>query len=190
MNSVDIILGVILLIAFYSGFKKGLFVALASLIGLILGVIGAVYFSGYAGSYLASKFDWGDQTTSLAAFALTFLVIIFVVSLLGKFLTKVADFAALGIVNKLLGGVFAALKYAFIVSVLFMFMSAYSGISGYVISEEKKENSMLYAPVSAFAPLILPRILEKVDSLKDEVINLESYPDPQEPNKTSTDTIN
>ena len=36
MNLVDIVLGIILLIGFYSGFKKGLFVALASLIGTVL----------------------------------------------------------------------------------------------------------------------------------------------------------
>jgi len=183
MNSVDIILSILLLIAFYSGFKKGLFVALTSLIGLILGVIGAVYFSDYAGSYLASKFDWGDQITSLVAFAVTFIVIVFVISMLGKFLTKIADFAALGIVNKLLGGAFSALKLAFIVSVVFMFTNAYSGVSGYVISEEKKENSILYGPVAAFAPFVLPHILEEVDNLKGQVIDDENEPEiPEETN--------
>ena len=57
MNSTDIVLGVILLLAFYSGFKKGLFVTLASLVGLIAGVYGAVYFSDYAGAYIAQWFD-------------------------------------------------------------------------------------------------------------------------------------
>ncbi|MFT5231791.1 MAG: membrane protein required for colicin V production, partial [Candidatus Azotimanducaceae bacterium] len=35
MNIVDIILGIILLFAFYKGAKQGLFVTLASLIGLV-----------------------------------------------------------------------------------------------------------------------------------------------------------
>ena len=169
MNSVDIILGIILLIAFYTGYKKGLFVALASLIGLVLGAIGAIYFSDYAGAYIAQWFDWSDKTTKLVAFAVTFLAIVFIVSLLGKFLTKVADFAMLGIFNKILGGVFGALKFAFIVSVVLMFVNAYSGIGGYVISEEKKENSKLYYPVAALAPLVVPHILNEVDVLKNEV---------------------
>ena len=168
MNSIDIILGIILLIAFYTGYKKGLFVALASLVGLVLGAIGAVYFSDYAGAYLAQWFDWSDKTTKLVAFAVTFLAIVGIVSLLGKFLTKVADFAMLGIFNKILGGAFTALKFAFIVSVVFMFLNAYSGIGGYVISEEKKENSTLYYPVTALAPLVVPHILNEVDVLTDK----------------------
>ncbi|MFT5104099.1 MAG: membrane protein required for colicin V production [Candidatus Latescibacterota bacterium] len=165
MNSVDLILGIILLIAFYTGYKKGLFVALASLVGLVLGAIGAIYFSGYAGMYLAQWFDWSNQTTKLASFAVTFLVIIFIVSMLGKALTKIADFAMLGLFNKLLGSVFTMLQFAFIVSVVLMFLNAYSSIGGYVISEEKRENSKLYYPVAALAPLLVPHILNEVDVL-------------------------
>jgi membrane protein required for colicin V production len=80
MSLVDIILGILLLFAFYTGIKKGLFVTLASLIGIIAGVYGAVYFSHYAAGYLMDYFNWKEQTINLAAFALTFLVIVLVVS--------------------------------------------------------------------------------------------------------------
>ena len=43
--------------------------------------------------------------------------------LLGKVLTKIADFAALGLINKFLGGVFNTIKIAFIISVLFYLKS-------------------------------------------------------------------
>ncbi|MFT5231266.1 MAG: membrane protein required for colicin V production, partial [Candidatus Azotimanducaceae bacterium] len=168
MNIVDIILGIILLFAFYKGAKQGLFVTLASLIGLVLGVIGAVYFSDYAADYLVENVSWSEQVINLVAFAITFLVIVFVIGLAGKALTKVADFAALGLVNKILGGIFNALKYGFIVSVIFMFINASSAVSGFIISEEKKEASMLYEPVASLAPLVLPHILEKVDELKPD----------------------
>ena len=48
MNLLDIILGIILIFSFFQGTKKGLFVTLASLIGLVLGIMGAIYFSDYA----------------------------------------------------------------------------------------------------------------------------------------------
>lgn len=167
MNTVDIVLGIILLLAFYSGFKKGLFVALASLIGLIAGVFGALYFSDYAGAYLSRWFDWGDQITKLASFAVTFLVIVIVVSMAGKFLTKIANFAALGLLNKLLGGVFSTLQYAFILSVVFMFFTG-SNLTGYIISEEKKNNSILYAPVASLAPMVIPKVMEQFKSERPE----------------------
>jgi len=166
MNSVDIILGIILLLAFYSGFKKGLFVTLASLIGIIAGVIGALYFSDFAGGYISKWFNWGDQTTKWVSFAITFLAIVIVISMAGKFLTKIADFAMLGLFNKLLGGVFGILQYAFIISVLFLFFNS-SNITGYVISEEKKSESRLYGPIASLAPLVIPKVIEKFRSEND-----------------------
>lgn len=169
MGVIDIVLAIILLLGFYTGWKKGLFVALAGLIGLILGIIGAVYFSGFAADYLTNWFDWSEQLTNLVAFAVTFLGIVITISLLGKILTKVADFAALGIINKLAGAVFNLLKYALIVSVIFMFLNASEDLSGYIISEEKKEASILYPYVEPLAPLVIPHVLKEVDKYKDEL---------------------
>ncbi len=163
MNLLDVILGIILILAFFSGMKKGLFVTLASLIGLIAGVYGAVYFSHYVSGYIYEWFNWSGQTTNLVAFAVTFFAILFVVSMAGKFLTNIADFAFLGIFNKLLGGVFNVIIYAFIVSVIFMFFNSWN-TTDYVISEEKKNNSYLYIPVASIAPMVLPYIIEEVES--------------------------
>ena len=168
MNIIDIIIGIILLFAFYTGLKKGLFVTLASLIGLIAGVYGAIYFSHFAGAYLYNSFNWSEQVTNLAAFAITFLAIVFVISLAGKLLTKVADFAALGLINKLAGGVFNVLKFAFIVSVIFMFISASTSVSGLLISKEKRESSKLYEPIASIAPTLLPNLLAEVENYRKD----------------------
>ncbi|MFC7356056.1 CvpA family protein [Jejudonia soesokkakensis] len=168
MGAIDIVLGIILLLGLFSGWKQGLFVALASLIGLIFGVYGAIYFSDYTAQYISEWTDLSEQTTNLIAFAVTFLIIIIIISLLGKFLTKIADFAALGMINKLLGAAFTALKYAFIVSVLFMFINSSEGLSGYIVSEEKKEDSVLYQPVASLAPMLLPTILNEYEKYNSE----------------------
>ncbi|MCB0456762.1 MAG: CvpA family protein [Flavobacteriaceae bacterium] len=173
MNSTDIVLGVILLLAFYSGFKKGLFVTLASLVGLIAGVYGAVYFSDYAGAYIAQWFDWSEEITKWASFAVTFLLIVLVLHLIGKFLTKIADFAALGLLNKLLGGVFSSLQYAFILSVVFLFFNS-SNLTGYIISEEKKETSFLYSKIEPIAPWILPTLIQEFQKITPENESVES----------------
>ncbi len=162
MNLLDIILGIILIMAFVSGMKKGLFVTLASLIGLILGIIGALYFSDFAAGYLYKWFNWSEQTVNITARAITFVAIVILISWAGKFLTKMADFAFLGVFNKILGGVFNALIAAFIVSVLFMFFNFWNP-TDYVIPKEKKDNSYLYKPVASLAPLVLPHIFEEVE---------------------------
>ena len=166
MNSIDIILGIILIYAFYRGIRKGLFATLASLIGLIVGVYGAIHFSYFVANLLSKTLQWSTEIINLTAFGVTFLIILIVVNLAGKILTKIADFAALGLVNTILGGVFNTLKIAFICSVVFMFINATTNISGLLIPSQKKESSLLYGPVATIAPLLLPNIIEEVDKLQ------------------------
>ena len=120
MNILDIILGALILFGLIRGLSKGLFVEVASLVALIAGVYGAIHFSDFAAGFLESRVDWNEQTINITAFAITFIVIVLTISLAGKALTKLADFAALGIMNKLLGGVFGALKIGLILSVVLM----------------------------------------------------------------------
>ena len=146
--------------------KKGLFVTLASLIGLVLGVIGALYFSDFAAGYIYKWSSWSEQTVNITARAVTFVAIVIIISWAGKFLTKIADFAFLGVFNKILGGVFNVLISAFIISVLFMFFNFWNP-TDYVIPEKKKENSYLYYPVASLAPMVLPHIIEGVEDYND-----------------------
>ena len=174
MNIFDIILGIILIFAFIKGMKKGLFVTLASFIGLVLGVIAAIYFSEYAAEYINNWFNWSEQTSNIAARVITFIGVVIVINWAGKFLTKLADFAFLGIFNKLLGGVFNVLIIAFIISVIFMFINQWNS-TDYIISEEKTKDSILYEPIIALAPMVLPDLIKTVGKIDIPENILEEY---------------
>ena len=161
MNTVDIVLGIFLLYGLVRGFFRGFLTELASLVGLVAGIYGAIHFSYYAGEFLSQHVDWDIDIINLASLAITFLIIIFVVSLVGKMLTKVADFAALGIVNKLLGAIFGLLKSAFVASVIIMFFMTSNKTLEFVETETLEE-SVLYEPVAVIAPIILPSIIKQV----------------------------
>lgn len=161
MNTVDIVLGIFLLYGLVRGFFRGFLTELASLVGLVAGIYGAIHFSYYAGEFLSQHVDWDIEIINLASLAITFLIIIFVVSLVGKMLTKVADFAALGIVNKLLGAIFGLMKSAFVASVIIMFFMTSNKTLEFVETETLEE-SVLYEPVAVIAPIILPSIIKQV----------------------------
>jgi len=161
MNTVDIVLGIFLLYGLVRGFFRGFLTELASLVGLVAGIYGAIHFSHYAGEFLSQHVDWDIEIINLASLAITFLIIIFVVSLVGKMLTKVADFAALGIVNKLLGAIFGLMKSAFVASVIIMFFMTSNKTLEFVETETREE-SVLYEPVAVIAPIILPSIIKQV----------------------------
>lgn len=155
MNTFDIIIAVLLLFGFVRGLFKGLFVEVASLAALIGGVYGAIHFSETVGTYLKTYVDWEEKYTTLGAFAITFVGIVVLVSLAGKILTKIASFAALGLINKVLGGVFGALKIALILSVgLGFFMKMNNALPFF--SKEQMKTSVLIAPIKELAPLLFP----------------------------------
>ena len=162
----DIIIAVILIFGFIRGLMKGLFVEVASLVALIAGVYGSIHFSYYVGDYLKTKVGWEEQYISLVAFAATFAIIVLVVSLLGRILTKVADFAFLGWLNKILGGIFAALKYALIISIVLLLFDRFNNTIPF-IDQEAKKSSILYEPVRRLAPALFPSIIN--DYVKPEV---------------------
>lgn len=138
MSFLDIIIGILLVWGLYKGLKNGLFVELASLIALIAGIYGAIHFSYITGDYLAERFDWSDQYLKIAAFLITFFAIIIVVNLAGKFLTKIADFAMLGLLNKIAGGIFGALKVAVILGAFLIFFEKLSSPSDSLMRKPKK----------------------------------------------------
>lgn len=166
MGYIDIILGILLLWGLIRGFSKGLIVSLASLIALVAGIYIAIHFSHIIGAYLDQYVSWEAGITQLLAFALTFILVVLCVALIGKVLTKIANAVALGIINKLLGGAFGILKMAFIASVVIMLIEAGNNTFN-IIDEETLDKSILYRPVQAIAPAILPEIIEKASQKKE-----------------------
>ncbi|NRB59775.1 MAG: CvpA family protein [Winogradskyella sp.] len=165
MSFIDIILGAALLFGLVRGIMKGLFVEVASLLALVLGVYGAIHFSFYAADLIQTKVDWNLKTINIVAFAITFIVIVFAISLAGKALTKLADFAALGMLNKLLGGAFGALKIGLILSVLLIVFNKLNNALPF-LEDEDIEQSVLYSPVKSIAPILFPTLI-KSDELED-----------------------
>jgi membrane protein required for colicin V production len=167
MGVIDIVLGALILFGLVRGFMKGLFVEVASLVALIAGVYGAIHFSNFAAEFLQTKTEWNEKTINITAFAITFIVIVIAIGLAGKALTKLADFAALGIINKLAGGVFGALKIALILSVVLNIFDRFNNTIT-LLDEDTKQDAALYEPVKSLVPMIFPNLLQpKKDSEED-----------------------
>jgi membrane protein required for colicin V production len=177
MNILDLVLSIILLLGLVRGLFKGFFVELAGILSLLGGIYAAIHFSDHTYRILDSLLDWDEKYLSILAFALNFLLVAFLISLAARFLTKMINILALGLVNRLLGGIFGILKMAFLASLFFMFFEDF-GI--FDAEEDYKEASVLYPPVRVIAPALLPTIIKEVkeedlfDSSPETVIAPES----------------
>lgn len=167
MGILDIVLGLLLIYGLYKGLKNGLFVEIASIIALVAGLYGAIHFSYIAGDYLSENMQWNERYINITAFIITFIIIVLVVNLAGNFLTKIADFAMLGLLNKLAGAIFGALKVAVIVGALLVFFErANSSIN--MVKSETLEESVLYEPIKEIGAFVFSKVLKGKDENNSE----------------------
>ena len=165
MVIIDIIFGALLCWALYKGTKNGLFVELGGLIALIAGVYFALKFSNQVGAWLQEQVSWNEKYVSVVAFAITFIAVVFAVRLLAKLLTKIVDFAFLGWINKLAGGVFSMLKTVLILSVLIVFFEKIND-DNWLLKQETIDKSVLYSPTKEVAAFIYPELEKWYEELK------------------------
>lgn len=150
MNYIDIIILLFLAYGAFRGFTKGLIIEVATLAGLVLGVFMAIRYSAYTEGFLRDFLNISSRYLSYIALAITFLLVVIVIYLLGKMLTRLVDIISLGMVNKLLGTVMGVAKYFIIVCVLLMITDALDD-KFHFIPEETKQKSMLFYPFLNFA---------------------------------------
>lgn len=158
MEVLDIVLAILLMIGLYKGVKNGFFIELAAIIALIAGIYGAIHFSYIAGDYLVKSMDWNIRYINLAAFVITFIAIVIVVHLAGKLLTKFADFAMLGILNKIAGGIFGVVKVAVILGAVLVFFHR-ANTSLQLVNEETLDSSVLYTPIKEIGAFVFSKVL-------------------------------
>ena len=157
MSFLDIILAALLIYAMYKGIKNGLFVELASLISLVIGIFVAIKFSYVIKSALADVVSWQPKYVEVIAFALTFFLTIVAINLAAKFFTGLADFAYLGWLNKLGGATFSVLKTVLMLSIVFNIFQKIN-INNFIVKEETLNNSMFYNPIQEVSKFIYPSL--------------------------------
>jgi membrane protein required for colicin V production len=165
MGFLDIILGVLIAFALYKGFRNGLFVELASLVSLLAGIYFAIKFSSFIKEILAEFVKWNPNTIQVVAFVLTFILVVIGISLLGKFLTGIADFAFLGWLNKIGGGFFRVLKTVLIIGIVFKVFEKIN-YHNFIAKKETLDNSLFYNPIQKTAGFMYPSIENWYDNLK------------------------
>ncbi|MCF8320049.1 MAG: CvpA family protein [Flavobacterium sp.] len=169
MSYLDIFLGGLLIYGFVRGFWNGFFIELASFVSLLLGIYVAIKFSYIMKSIVANHVSWNPKSIQIVAFILTFILVVIGISLLAKFLTKIANKASLGIVNKVMGSVFGLLKMILMLSVL---LSLFQKINfDYTFAKKSTiDNSYFFNPIQKTAEIIYPSIEEWYKGFKVKAI--------------------
>lgn len=155
MLFVDLIIAVLLGYSLFKGLQKGLVVAVVSFVALIAGIYFSLRFSFFTRDILMQGTEWSPNTITIAAFFITFIIVLLGLYALGKVVTKMVDTIALGFLNKIAGAAFEGLKMILIISV---FLNLFQKINynNLIVSEEKLNESIFYHPVEEVSKKIFP----------------------------------
>ena len=106
MNYLDIIIAIILLLFGVKGFRKGLIIEVVTLLAFAVGIYGAMHFSDFTAEHLKEFMEINPKYLNTTAFVLTFILLVILVNIIGRMVTKLIQAMNLGFFNKLGGAVF------------------------------------------------------------------------------------
>jgi membrane protein required for colicin V production len=105
MNWVDIIIVIILVIGLGKGLSNGFVRGLFGLAALVLGIMVAAANYEQVTEVLFSRLEVGAQGQAILGFLLVFVVVLILVSVVGRILSKALKLASLGWLDRLAGGI-------------------------------------------------------------------------------------
>ena len=142
MNYLDIILSLILFYGLFKGFTRGLIIEAASLLSIIIGILGALTFTPIIESFLSYLITDDKLPSSIILFTVSLILIVLGVNFFARNLTKFIKLVSLGGINKVLGGVFGVSKYILLISILFVFVDQFSFMFEFFESNFLEESEM------------------------------------------------
>lgn len=157
MTTIDIIILIALGAGVIVGFMKGFIRQLASILGLIVGLLAAKALYTSLAVKLCPTVTDSMTVAQILAFVIIWIAVPF--TLVASVLTKALEAVSLGWLNRMLGAGLGALKYLLLVSLVICVIQFIDSDSQ-LISQTKKEQSLLYYPMESFAGIFFPAAKE------------------------------
>lgn len=167
---IDFIFAIILLVACFKGFRKGLIVALFSMLALIIGLAAALKLSALVSEYLSTHTGTTGKWLPFVSFVIVFVIVIILVNLVAKLIQKSVELVLLGWINRLGGVIFYLLMYAIIFSILLFYL-----VQLKVVSDETIANSISYPFIKPLGPYVIDKLGEIIPLFKNLFGQLQSF---------------
>lgn len=158
MNFLDLLIAIPLGYLIFKGYRRGLIFDVASLAGIILGVILAVHLSIGVSSLLPLH---GDNAL-LISFFLIFVAVVVLSLFLAKLVERFIKLVHAGFFNNFAGAVFGLIKGTCILGVLLYYI-AIIDLEERVLTRDSKESSLLYHPVERTGNILAGKISSYLD---------------------------
>lgn len=150
---IDIIYGLLVIIAVFKGLRRGLIVAVLSLLAFMLGLAAALRLSVIVAGYLGETTSISIRWLPFISFLLIFIGVAMIVRWIARLLEAASEAMALGMVNKLGGVLLYVVLYTFAFSVV-MFYAAQIRL----FNPQTFANSVTYPFIEPWGPYLIGKL--------------------------------
>ena len=166
----DIIFAVVIVLAVFKGYQKGLIVGLFSLVAVIIGLAAAMKLSIVVAGYIGKAIKVSDEWLPVISFIVVFLIVVLLIRLGARAIEKAIEVAMLGWVNKLAGVVLYVVIYTIVFSVLLFYAEQMK-----IFQPETISKSVMYSFVQPWGPKVINGFASIIPVFKDMFGDLEQF---------------
>jgi len=167
---IDIAFVILLVFGIFTGLRKGLIIALFSVIGFIIGLAAALKLSSYVAVRLSEGLNTNTKWLPVISFLLVFVAVMILVQLGARLLQKSVEMVMLGWLNRLGGVIIYCLLYSIVLSI-FLFYA----IMMQLIRPETLAESMTYPYIKDLGPKVINSLGVVIPWFKDMFSQLEAF---------------
>lgn len=166
----DLIFAVILVLAIYKGYQRGLIVGIFSFLAIIIGLAAAMKLSTVVAGYIGEAVKISDEWLPVISFAVVFIIIVLLVRLGANAIQRTAEVAMLGWVNRIGGIILYAALYITVFSVLIFYSEQV-----HLVKQQTIDKSVSYSFIQPWGPKAINGFGTIIPVFKDMFAELEKF---------------
>jgi membrane protein required for colicin V production len=167
---IDILFAVLFLIAVIKGWRRGLVIAVFSVIAFIIGIAAAMKLSTVVAAYLKDSTNVSVQWLPFLSFAIVFIGVVLLIRWGANLIEASLEVTLLGWVNRLGGILLYIIVYTLAFSVLLFFATQLR-----LLNQDTIAKSVTYAKIQPLGPLVIDTFGKLIPWFKDMFTELESF---------------
>jgi membrane protein required for colicin V production len=167
---IDVAFFIVMIVAVFKGFTKGLIVGIFSFIGFIIGLAAALKLSVIVAHHLETSSGISGKWLPVISFALVFIVVVLLVNVGARILKKAISLVMLGWIDKLGGILLYICIYTIIFSVFLFFAE-----KTFLIKPETIAASSVHDYVAPWGPKVINNLGKIIPVFKDLFSQLQSF---------------
>lgn len=167
---IDLVYVVLVVIAVFKGYQRGLIVGLFSFLAIIIGLAAAMKLSTVVAEYIDDSVNVSDKWLPVVSFAVVFIIVVLLVRWGANLIEKTAEAVMLGWLNKLGGILLYAAIYTTVFSIIVFYLEQIA-----IIKPETINKSLTYSFIQPWGPKAINAFATVVPVFKDMFTELENF---------------